>query len=120
EAAPQPENIRSTLFGKTLAVPRQELDLFVKPVAISCLFVICLIFSVLSQIASAQHISVDKRLSPAQTLGGPNYLISAKLGLQVRTSSTASASWIDNGRECHLCWPFYGHERNRPSDRRKH
>jgi filamentous hemagglutinin family protein len=33
--------------------------------------------------AQAQHISIDGRLSPAQTLVGPNYSIGANLGKQV-------------------------------------
>src|SRR5271166_1946319 len=33
--------------------------------------------------ASAQHITIDGRLSPAQTLAGPNYAIGANLGKQV-------------------------------------
>src|SRR5208282_3720424 len=33
--------------------------------------------------ASAQHITIDGRLSPAQTLVGPNYAIGANLGKQV-------------------------------------
>jgi filamentous hemagglutinin family protein len=33
--------------------------------------------------ASAQHITIDGRLSPAQTLVGPNYTIGANLGKQV-------------------------------------
>jgi len=33
--------------------------------------------------AASQHITVDGRLSPAQTLVGPNYSISAGLGKQV-------------------------------------
>jgi filamentous hemagglutinin family protein len=37
----------------------------------------------LSGPAAAQHISVDGRLSPAQTLVGPNYAIGANLGKQV-------------------------------------
>ena len=35
------------------------------------------------QAASAQHITVDGRFSPAQTLVGPNYTIGANLGKQV-------------------------------------
>src|SRR5215471_710763 len=34
-------------------------------------------------VAQAQHISIDGRLSPAQTLVGPNYSIGANLGKQV-------------------------------------
>jgi large exoprotein involved in heme utilization and adhesion len=37
----------------------------------------------LPRMASAQHITVDGRFSPAQTLVGPNYSISANLGKQV-------------------------------------
>ena len=37
----------------------------------------------LPRVASAQHITVDGRFSPAQTLVGPNYSISANLGKQV-------------------------------------
>ena len=35
------------------------------------------------RIASAQHITIDGRFSPAQTLVGPNYTIGANLGRQV-------------------------------------
>ena len=34
-------------------------------------------------VASAQHITIDGRFSPAQTLTGPNYSIGANLGKQV-------------------------------------
>jgi filamentous hemagglutinin family protein len=37
----------------------------------------------LSKTASAQRISIDGRLSPAQTLSGPSYAIGAGLGKQV-------------------------------------
>jgi filamentous hemagglutinin family protein len=37
----------------------------------------------LPRAASAQHITVDGRFSPAQTLVGPNYAIGANLGKQV-------------------------------------
>jgi filamentous hemagglutinin family protein len=37
----------------------------------------------LPRVATAQHITVDGRLSPAQTLVGPNYSIGANLGKQV-------------------------------------
>ena len=37
----------------------------------------------LPRVASAQHITVDGRFSPAQTLVGPNYSITANLGKQV-------------------------------------
>jgi filamentous hemagglutinin family protein len=47
------------------------------------LFAICSIFGTLPQIATAQHITVDGRLSPAQTLVGPNYWIGANLGKQM-------------------------------------
>jgi large exoprotein involved in heme utilization and adhesion len=33
--------------------------------------------------ASAQHITIDGRLSPAQSLVGPNYTIGVNLGKQV-------------------------------------
>ena len=35
------------------------------------------------QVAAAQNISIDGRFSPAQTLVGPNYAITANLGKQV-------------------------------------
>jgi hypothetical protein len=38
---------------------------------------------VVPRVASAQHITIDGRLSPAQTLVGPNYTIGANLGKQV-------------------------------------
>ena len=63
-------------------MPRREL-ISVHPGATTRLFAICSIFAVLPQIASAQHITVDGRLSPAQTLVGPNYWIGANLGRQV-------------------------------------
>src|SRR5271155_3602040 len=47
------------------------------------LFATCSILGLVPQIASAQHITVDGRLSPAQTLVGPNYAIGANLGRQV-------------------------------------
>ena len=36
-----------------------------------------------AQPVSAQHITIDGRLSPAQTLVGPNYTIGANLGKQL-------------------------------------
>ena len=42
--------------------------------------------SFVPRVASAQHISVDGRFSPAQTLVGPNYSIGANLGKQVRSN----------------------------------
>src|SRR5215472_5991726 len=39
--------------------------------------------SVISGAATAQHITIDGRFSPAQPLVGPNYAISANLGKQV-------------------------------------
>src|SRR5690349_13033007 len=36
-----------------------------------------------SRVAVAQNISIDGRFSPAQTLAGPNYAITANLGKQV-------------------------------------
>jgi filamentous hemagglutinin family protein len=43
----------------------------------------CLLAAGLPRAAAAQHITVDGRLSPAQTLTGPNYAIGANLGKQV-------------------------------------
>ncbi|MBV8736321.1 MAG: filamentous hemagglutinin N-terminal domain-containing protein [Alphaproteobacteria bacterium] len=42
-----------------------------------------LLLAVLPRLAIAQHISIDGRFSPAQTLAGPNYSITANLGKQV-------------------------------------
>ena len=39
--------------------------------------------SMMPRSAAAQHVTVDGRLSPAQTLLGPNYSIAANLGKQV-------------------------------------
>jgi filamentous hemagglutinin family protein len=39
--------------------------------------------AVTPRVAPAQHITIDGRFSPAQTLGGPNYSIGANLGKQV-------------------------------------
>jgi filamentous hemagglutinin family protein len=39
--------------------------------------------AILPQVAAAQNITVDGRFSPAQTLVGPNYAITANLGKQV-------------------------------------
>jgi filamentous hemagglutinin family protein len=44
---------------------------------------LCLAVWAASGVARAQHITVDGRLSPAQTLVGPNYAIGANLGKQV-------------------------------------
>ena len=46
--------------------------------AIACLFA-----ALVPRTGAAQHITVDGRLSPAQTLVGPNYAITANLGKQV-------------------------------------
>jgi filamentous hemagglutinin family protein len=43
----------------------------------------CLVSGVTPRVAAAQHITVDGRFSPAQTLVGPNYSIGASLGKQV-------------------------------------
>jgi len=43
----------------------------------------CLLAAVAPWGASAQRITIDGRLSPAQTLVGPNYTIGANLGKQV-------------------------------------
>jgi large exoprotein involved in heme utilization and adhesion len=43
----------------------------------------CVLAAGLPLAASAQHITVDGRLAPAQTLAGPNYAIGANLGKQV-------------------------------------
>jgi filamentous hemagglutinin family protein len=47
------------------------------------LIAICSLAAALPRAASAQHITVDGRFSPAQTLVGPNYSIGANLGKQV-------------------------------------
>jgi filamentous hemagglutinin family protein len=44
---------------------------------------LALFLAVLPRLAIAQHISIDGRFSPAQTLAGPNYAITAGLGKQV-------------------------------------
>src|SRR5215467_10972089 len=44
---------------------------------------IAMLTTVVPRPASAQHITIDGRLSPAQTLIGPNYTIGANLGKQV-------------------------------------
>src|SRR5205823_10973761 len=44
---------------------------------------LCLAVGAATGIARAQNITVDGRLSPAQTLAGPNYAIDASLGKQV-------------------------------------
>jgi filamentous hemagglutinin family protein len=43
----------------------------------------CLLAALAPRGASAQHITIDGRLSPAQTLVGPNYRIGANLGKQI-------------------------------------
>jgi filamentous hemagglutinin family protein len=43
----------------------------------------CLLAAVVPRVAAAQQITVDGRFSPAQTLFGPNYAITANLGKQV-------------------------------------
>ena len=45
--------------------------------------VLCFAVGATPGIARAQNITVDGRLSPAQTLAGPNYAIDASLGKQV-------------------------------------
>lgn len=47
------------------------------------LLAICSLTSAIPRAASAQHITIDGRFSPAQTLVGPNYAIGANLGKQV-------------------------------------
>ena len=46
----------------------------------------CLVSGVTPRLAAAQHITIDGRFSPAQTLVGPNYTIGANLGKQVGTN----------------------------------
>jgi filamentous hemagglutinin family protein len=43
----------------------------------------CSLAAVTPRIAAAQHITIDGRFAPAQTLVGPNYAIGANLGKQV-------------------------------------
>jgi filamentous hemagglutinin family protein len=43
----------------------------------------CLLAVVMPRVAAGQHITIDGRFSPAQTLVGPNYSIGANLGKQV-------------------------------------
>jgi filamentous hemagglutinin family protein len=43
----------------------------------------CVLATLAPRVGSAQHITIDGRLSPAQTLVGPNYTIGANLGKQV-------------------------------------
>src|SRR5215469_10026709 len=43
----------------------------------------CVLAALAPRAAASQHITVDGRLSPAQTLTGPNYTIGANLGKQV-------------------------------------
>jgi hypothetical protein len=43
----------------------------------------CFVAAVVPPAALAQHITVDGRFSPAQTLLGPNYAVGASLGRQV-------------------------------------
>src|SRR5579863_8889107 len=49
----------------------------------ACCLAVCAAPGIAPGIALAQHITVDGRLSPAQTLVGPNYAIGANLGKQV-------------------------------------
>jgi len=54
------------------------------PAKISLILVVACLLSVLTpRVGSAQHITIDGRLSPPQTLVGPNYTIGANLGKQV-------------------------------------
>jgi filamentous hemagglutinin family protein len=43
----------------------------------------CMLEALAPRVGSAQHVTIDGRLSPAQTLVGPNYTIGANLGKQV-------------------------------------
>jgi filamentous hemagglutinin family protein len=43
----------------------------------------CLLAAVIPRVATAQQITIDGRFSPARTLVGPNYAITANLGKQV-------------------------------------
>ena len=43
----------------------------------------CLVVATMPRLSAAQNITVDGRFSPAQTLVGPNYAITANLGKQV-------------------------------------
>jgi hypothetical protein len=44
---------------------------------------ICVLAAAVPGAGSAQHITIDGRFSPAQTVAGPNYTIGANLGNQV-------------------------------------
>ena len=43
----------------------------------------CVLAALTPRVSSAQHITIDGRLSPPQTLVGPNYTIGANFGRQV-------------------------------------
>jgi filamentous hemagglutinin family protein len=47
------------------------------------LVAVCSLAAVLPRVSAAQHITVDGRFSPAQTLVGPNYSVTANLGKQM-------------------------------------
>jgi filamentous hemagglutinin family protein len=54
------------------------------PAKISLILVAaCLLAALAPRLGSAQHITIDGRLSPAQALAGPNYTIGPNLGKQV-------------------------------------
>ena len=68
----------------------------------------CWLAAVMPRVAGAQHITIDGRFSPAQTLIGPNYSIGANLGKQVGSnlfhsfgqfslSTPESATFTPNG-----------------------
>lgn len=44
---------------------------------------VCLLAAIAPRFCAAQRITIDGRLSPAQTLIGPNYAITANLGKQI-------------------------------------
>ena len=54
-----------------------------RPKAALALVAACALTAAVPRVAAAQHITVDGRFSPAQTLVGPNYSIGAGLGKQV-------------------------------------
>src|SRR4029077_12977577 len=54
-----------------------------RPKAALALVAACVLAAIVPRVAAAQRITVDGRLSKAQTLVGPNYAITANLGKQV-------------------------------------
>src|SRR6516225_6086464 len=54
-----------------------------RPKAGLVLVAACVLAAAVPEVAVAQHVTIDGRFSPAQTLVGPNYTIGANLGKQV-------------------------------------